>query len=229
MPLFYAFKNTIHKLLGVLLLLIASHGYASSAKNDDPGNWAPIHFENLSPDCQQTFAGLTRRETVYSPFRETRTLAFRKKPILFLGDMWIARGKALYIQYLEPRAYTVVITKDSIFRYTPNKEGTLSKDSIEDKRLTAVNTLLYALINAEFENLEQDFAIEGQQRENSWQLRLTPRSEDCLDTLKSCTLTGHSDTLAEIQFQRSSKSSITIAIMAPEEITSLPESLLPLQ
>jgi hypothetical protein len=198
------------KALGFALVL----GFAGAAPARAEPPAAPPKLSPIDFSRDRAWADWAARmaapKTVEAPFAESRYFAFRRKPVALKGEIRIAPGRGLSLDYETPQARCVIVDDRGVLLRDPEGQRAVpSNDSSQ-----AMTESLLRIIRFDLPGLENEFQLRGWKADGDWELVLTPRQSGA-GGLKTIVISGHEEQLREIQLIHSGDERIQVLIGPP--------------
>ncbi len=184
----------------VLFALAAPAASAALPSIEDPAH---------DPRWSDLFAALAADTSRIAVFEERRHFPFRKKPVVLRGELRLAPGRGLSLQYLAPDPQTLIGDEQGLVvrdargrtRHPPN-----------DDRTRAAAAVLVDVLDFDLAALHEEFAFQGERTGDDWILQLVPRDASLDRSLGAITLTGQHDTIERIELTRAANQRVEILI-----------------
>lgn len=137
-------------------------------------------------DLQQRFASQAVVRADFSQLREIKGMA----PLKSSGELLIAQDKGLWWHQARPFPLTLVLD-DQRMMQVMNGQAPQIVTAESNPQMFQFNHLLRALFRADRQVLEQNFALDFQDRgQGKWQLALTPKTSPLDKLFNTITLQG---------------------------------------
>jgi hypothetical protein len=163
------------------------------------------------PAWQEIFRGLTPFQDRQCAFEERRYFSFRRQPITLSGQVRLAPGHGLSLEYLTPEPRIVIVDGQGILL----REGGSQTAAPGDRHVQAATGALAAVIQFDPVELARDFSWRGSRQGNAWTLALSPHDPAVAESLGSIVVSGAQGRLAEIELVTSPSQRIEILLGPP--------------
>jgi outer membrane lipoprotein-sorting protein len=150
-------------------------------------SWS-AHAADLVKDVR---ARLVDAPRVRGQFKQEKTVAGFKKPLVSRGDFLLARDQGVLWNTRSPFASTLTLTRKSLSAEQGTGGAAYRLDSTKEPALAAVNELLFALLAGDVASLQKRFKVEGELvGAAGWKLELTPTDAGLARIFKHVHLEG---------------------------------------
>lgn len=137
---------------------------------------------------------------VRGQFTQRKTVQGFKQPLQSSGDFVVARGKGIAWQVRKPFASTLIVKPDSLLSRGADGRLAMQMRAEDEPVLRTINAMLFAVMAADFAQLEQYFEVSGQVQGARWKLHLLPRDPMLAQWLQAVDLSGQ-QFVQEVQLQ----------------------------
>lgn len=177
---------------------------------DRPGPEIPA--AGADAGFRDLFRALAARGAVLSGFKEYRWFPFRTAPVVLEGEMRFSRELGLSLHYRKPEERVVIadsgglVLRDASGRSRAIKPGAGAPD---------IGATLLPILRFDEAELFRVFHVLGARSGGAWRVDFVPRSAEVLRWVGAVAVEGTGDTVARIEFHRSSTQRIEIRIESP--------------
>jgi hypothetical protein len=177
---------------------------------DGPGPELPA--AGADAGFRDLFLALAARGPVLANFTEYRWFAFRTAPVVLSGEMRFSRELGLSLHYVKPEERVVIADAGGLVL----RDASGRSRSIQpDQRAPDIGGTLLPILRFDEGELFRAFHVRGARSGGAWRLDFVPRSAELARWVGTVTVEGTGDTLARIEFHRSSTQRIEIRVEAP--------------
>ncbi len=172
---------------------------------------------NFPDDWKVLIDDLRTNRPLRADFAETRTLPFRRDPVLLSGTLRLDDEGALSLHYPEAEdSLVIVIDRDGMamrsnadpWRSLPNRRS-----------VRAVHNAIAALLSLEFERLGDDFNLNGVWADEAWSMQLMAKPGANTGRLKELSVQGTRYWVTRIQVELGGEKGILIEIFNQEVVS----------
>lgn len=164
----------MHRLISILLLLVAA---ITSAQSAEPDTLARIS------------AQIEQHAVVRAEFSQTKQMAALKRPLVTTGRLLFSRHHGVLWQIEQPYRMSYILGEDRIVEITA--DGARRERGLRDvPGLTQVGRIFRALLGANTSALRDAFDISVQGDPNRWDIKLKPREAQLAQFLSGLNLSG---------------------------------------
>jgi hypothetical protein len=166
------------------------------------------------PAWRTLFAELAPKGSRESSFVERRYFPFRRQPVVLTGEIRIAPGLGLSLDYLTPEPRILIA----------DRRGLLMRDGRGHERAVpggfrareSVSALI-DILRFDVPALRRDFVIHGLRADGNWTLAFVPRDPALAGGLSAVTVSGAGAVPAEIDLVRSADRRVVIDLRGARE------------
>ena len=124
-------------------------------------------------------------------FEQSKQLQGFRNPLRSRGEFLIARERGVVWDTREPFASRTVLTRQKLLTRLPDGSSRVLLDASASPAMSAVNSLLLALVAGDLQALSQQFeSSETLLADGAWRLQLTPREPGLARVIASIELSG---------------------------------------
>ena len=117
---------------------------------------------------------LLQPDVLRGEFAQRKQVAGFSKPLQSSGTFLVARQHGVLWLTQRPFSSALRLTRDQILA-TQGGVETFRLDAAQQPAVSAINSLLFSLLNGDISALTEHFIVTGNMVGTSWQLELTPR------------------------------------------------------
>ncbi|WJF91337.1 outer membrane lipoprotein carrier protein LolA [Paraburkholderia bonniea] len=136
---------------------------------------------------------LAARGNVRAQFRQTRTLAALKQPLVSTGSILFVREHGMVWQLATPYRATYVITDAGVSEISPQGQPLVSQGGQGMRGAAQVSRMLRAMLGGDLSALYAQFDVTVQGTASRWHIVLTPNQPQLAQSLKRLDLSGGND------------------------------------
>lgn len=193
-----------------VLLLLAVLAAASRLVAAPPAAPGPELTVGLGDaPWRDLFARLASGGAVWSRFTEARVFPFHAKATVLEGEMRYDPKLGLSLHYLPPHERTLIVDAQGMLE---RDEHGRTRALPADAHVVAINRAMLAVLRFDPAEIEQSFTVRAARDGDDWRLDLAPRDETLAHVLGTLIVSGHGEELQRLEFRRSEKQHVTIAI-----------------
>ena len=137
----------------------------------------------------QIQAILVRPKVLCGSFDQSKRLAGLKKPVSSSGRFCVVADKGVLWRSLRPFPSTLRLTRDEVVQMHGDRVA-LRIDSRREPAVGMVNSVLFALLAGDLDQLEKFFHIQGSIQDGVWSVKLEARDPVLAKSIRSISLEG---------------------------------------
>jgi len=122
-------------------------------------------------------------------FDQTKQLVGLKKPVKSSGRFCIVADKGVLWRSERPFANTIKLTRDEIVQLQGERVA-MRLETKKEPTVRMINSVLFALLAGDLDQLEKLFEIDGDVNHQSWHVTLKPRTPALARAIGAITLDG---------------------------------------
>ena len=145
-------------------------------------------------------------------FDQTKQLVGLKKPVKSSGRFCIVADKGVLWRSERPFANTIKLTRDEIVQLQGERVA-MRLEAKKEPTVRMINSVLFALLAGDLDQLEKLFEIDGDVNHQSWHVTLKPRTAALERAIGAITLDG-AEYVKNIAINESSGDRTSIAFSA---------------
>ena len=155
---------------------------------------------------------LAKPKVLCGRFDQTKQLVGLKKPVKSSGRFCVVADKGVLWRSERPFANTIKLTRDEIVQLQGERVA-LRLDAKKEPTVRVVNSVLFALLAGDLDQLEKLFEIDGGVNHQSWRVTLKARTPALAKAIGAITLDG-ADYVKNIVIDESSGDHTSIVFSA---------------
>jgi len=132
---------------------------------------------------------LAKPKVLCGRFDQRKQLVGLKKPLTSNGRFCVVADKGVLWRTLEPFPNTVRLTRDEIVHLQGDRVA-MRLDAKQEPAVRIINSVLFALLAGNLDQIEKVFAVDGGIHDNSWSVTLKAREPALAKTISSIALDG---------------------------------------
>jgi len=132
---------------------------------------------------------LTRPKVLCGRFDQTKQLVGLKKPVKSSGRFCVVADKGVLWRSERPFANTIKLTRDEIIQLQGERVA-MRLDAKKEPTVRMINSVLFALLAGDLDQLEKLFDIDGEVNHQSWRVTLKARAPALARAIGAITLDG---------------------------------------
>jgi outer membrane lipoprotein carrier protein LolA len=132
---------------------------------------------------------LAKPKVLCGRFDQTKQLAGLKNPLLSNGRFCVVADKGVLWRNLQPFANTLRLTRDEIIQWQGDRV-TLRLDAQREPTLRLINSILFAVLAGDLDQLEKHFDVDGVVRDSAWKVKLKARDSGVAKVIDAIALEG---------------------------------------
>jgi len=132
---------------------------------------------------------LAKQKVLCGRFDQSKTLAGFKKPLASNGRFCVVTGKGVLWRTLQPFPNTLRLTRDEIVHMQGDRVS-MRLDAKQEPTVRMINSVLFSLLAGDLAQLETLFEVDGNIRDNAWNVALKAREPALAKAIGSITLDG---------------------------------------
>ncbi|MGZ3236318.1 MAG: LolA family protein [Burkholderiaceae bacterium] len=132
---------------------------------------------------------LAKQKVLCGRFDQSKTLTGFKKPLASNGRFCVVTGKGVLWRTLQPFPNTLKLTRDEIVHMQGDRVS-MRLDAKQEPTVRMINSVLFSLLAGDLAQLETLFEVDGNIRDNSWNVALKAREPALAKAIGSITLDG---------------------------------------
>lgn len=160
---------------------------------------APCSAQDAAWSLSRLGAGLARDTPSVVRFSEERLLNYLSEPLLLEGTLSFDPPERLEKQVLRPKKEKITVDGNLVTFETNPKDPPVRVLLSDYPALEAFITALRAALSGDIETLGDIYAIVLDGTEESWSLRLTPRSEALKQAVSEVRMSGSAGRITSIE------------------------------
>ena len=145
-------------------------------------------------------------------FEQTKQLVGLKKPVKSSGRFCVLAEKGVLWRSERPFANTIKLTRDEIVQLQGERVA-MRLEAKKEPTVRMINSVLFALLAGDLDQLEKLFEIDGDVNHQSWHVTLKPRTAALERAIGAITLDG-AEYVKNIAINESSGDRTSIAFSA---------------
>ncbi len=177
----------------------------------------PLAELRTDPEWREIFASISADVVRYSRFQEARRFAFKKRPVILVGEMRRVPGKGVSLHYPADGQTVIIDDRGVLLRDARGRNRALPRRSETFAPLAS----LEAVLRFDVEQLAQQFDLRGERTSPNWALYLTPRGGPP-EAPAEIVVEGVEQRIARIKIQRDGADQLEIRILESRENVTLP-------
>ena len=122
-------------------------------------------------------------------FDQTKQLVGLKQPVKSSGRFCIVADKGVLWRSERPFANTIKLTRDEIVQLQGERVA-MRLEAKKEPTVRMINSVLFALVAGDLDQLEKLFEIDGDVNHQSWHVTLKPRTPALARAISAITLDG---------------------------------------
>lgn len=152
--------------------------------------WSALFSVQASGISFETLAQKTRNpDMLQGLFHQEKYLAAFELTLDSSGQFVYQKGRSIHWQTLEPVENELILTPDSIVNRQGGEE-LMRLDAAQGDAISVFSQIFFAVMTAQWEQLERYFSLEGQADGDDWQVKLTPTDNRFSQLIRSVELSG---------------------------------------
>jgi hypothetical protein len=132
---------------------------------------------------------LAKPKVLCGRFDQTKQLVGLKKPVKSTGRFCVVAEKGVLWRSERPFANTIKLTRDEIIQLQ-GERVTMRLDAKKEPTVRVINSVLFALLAGDLDQLEKLFDIDGEVDHQSWRVTLKARAPALARAIGAITLDG---------------------------------------
>jgi hypothetical protein len=132
---------------------------------------------------------LAKPKVLCGRFDQTKQLVGLKKPVKSSGRFCVVAEKGVLWRSERPFANTIKLTRDEIIQLQ-GERVTMRLDAKKEPTVRVINSVLFALLAGDLDQLEKLFDIDGEVDHQSWRVTLKARAPALARAIGAITLDG---------------------------------------
>jgi outer membrane lipoprotein carrier protein LolA len=132
---------------------------------------------------------LAKPKVLCGRFDQTKQLVGLKKPVKSTGRFCVVAEKGVLWRSERPFANTIKLTRDEIIQLQ-GERVTMRLDAKKEPTVRVINSVLFALLAGDLDQLEKLFDIDGEVNHQSWRVTLKARAPALARAIGAITLDG---------------------------------------
>jgi outer membrane lipoprotein carrier protein LolA len=132
---------------------------------------------------------LAKPKVLCGRFDQTKQLVGLKKPVKSTGRFCVVAEKGVLWRSERPFANTIKLTRDEIIQLQ-GERVTMRLDAQKEPTVRVINSVLFALLAGDLDQLEKLFDIDGEVNHQSWRVTLKARAPALARAIGAITLDG---------------------------------------
>jgi hypothetical protein len=132
---------------------------------------------------------LAKPKVLCGRFDQTKQLVGLKKPVKSSGRFCVVAEKGVLWRSERPFANTIKLTRDEIIQLQ-GERVTMRLDAKKEPTVRVINSVLFALLAGDLDQLEKLFDIDGEVNHQSWRVTLKARAPALARAIGAITLDG---------------------------------------
>ena len=132
---------------------------------------------------------LAKPKVLCGRFDQRKQLAGLKKPLASNGRFCVVADKGVLWRTLQPFPNTVRLTRDEIVHMQGDRV-TMRLDAKQEPAVRLINSVLFALLAGDLDQIEKLFEIDGYIHDNLWKVTLKAREPALAKALSNVVLDG---------------------------------------
>ena len=132
---------------------------------------------------------LAKPKVLCGRFDQSKQLVGLKKPLASNGRFCVVADKGVLWRTLQPFPNTVRLTRDEIVHMQENRV-TMRLDAKQEPAVRLINSVLFALLAGDLDQIEKLFEIDGYIHDNLWKVTLKAREPALAKALSNVVLDG---------------------------------------
>jgi outer membrane lipoprotein carrier protein LolA len=132
---------------------------------------------------------LAKPKVLCGRFDQTKQLVGLKKPVKSTGRFCVVAEKGVLWRSERPFANTIKLTRDEIIQLQ-GERVTMRLDAKKEPTVRMINSVLFALLAGDLDQLEKLFDIDGEVNHQSWRVTLKARAPALARAIGAITLDG---------------------------------------
>jgi hypothetical protein len=134
-------------------------------------------------------AMLTKPKVLCGHFDQNKQLTGLKKPMVSNGRFCVIAEKGVLWRTLQPFPNTIRLTRDEIVHLQGDRVA-MRLDAKKEPAVRMINSVLFALLAGDLNQIEKLFEIDGASHENSWRVILKARDPGLVRVISTVVLEG---------------------------------------
>lgn len=132
---------------------------------------------------------LAKPKVLCGRFDQSKLLAGFKKPLASNGRFCVVTGKGVLWRTLQPFPNTLRLTRDEIVHMQGDRVS-MRLDAKQEPTVRMINSVLFSLLAGDLTQLESLFEVDGNIKDNTWNVALKAREPALAKAIGSITLEG---------------------------------------
>ena len=132
---------------------------------------------------------LAKPKVLCGRFDQTKQLVGLKKPVKSSGRFCVVADKGVLWRSERPFANTIKLTRDEIVQLQEERVA-MRLEAKKEPTVRMINSVLFALLAGDLDQLEKLFEIDGDVNHQSWHVTLKPRTAALERAIGAITLDG---------------------------------------
>ena len=132
---------------------------------------------------------LAKPKVLCGRFDQNKQLTGLKKPMLSNGRFCVVAERGVLWRTLQPFPNTVRLTRDEIVQLQGDRVA-MRLDAKQEPAVRTINSILFALLAGDLNQIERLFEVDGAIHENSWKVTLKARDPALARVMSAVSLEG---------------------------------------
>ena len=132
---------------------------------------------------------IARPKVLCGRFDQTKELVGLKKPLASNGRFCVVADKGVLWRSLQPFPSTLRLTRDEIIQMQGDRVA-MRLDAKQEPAVRMINSVLFAALAGDLNQLEKLFEIDGAIQNNNWSVTLKPREPALAKVIGAIALEG---------------------------------------
>jgi hypothetical protein len=142
-----------------------------------------------APVAKKIQAMLAKPKVLCGRFDQSKQLVGLKKPLSSNGRFCVVADKGVLWRTLQPFPNSLKLTRDEIIQLR-GEQVALRLDAKQEPTVRIINSVLFALLAGDLEQLEKLFDVDGTAQDHGWSVTLKARDPGLAKAIGSIALDG---------------------------------------
>ena len=150
---------------------------------------ASLALLSAAPVAKKIQTMLAKPKVLCGRFDQSKQLVGLKKPLSSNGRFCVVADKGVLWRTLQPFPNSLKLTRDEIIQLR-GEQVALRLDAKQEPTVRMINSVLFALLAGDLEQLEKLFDIDGTAQDHGWSVTLKARDPGLAKAIGSIALDG---------------------------------------
>jgi hypothetical protein len=150
---------------------------------------ASLALLGAAPVAKKIQTMLAKPKVLCGRFDQSKQLVGLKKPLSSNGRFCVVADKGVLWRTLQPFPNSLKLTRDEIIQLR-GEQVALRLDAKQEPTVRMINSVLFALLAGDLEQLEKLFDVDGTAQDNGWSVTLKARDPGLAKAIGSIALNG---------------------------------------